>query len=181
MKLILVTGVIGSGKDYFIEQYKRNHPDENVRHIKFAEPIVDLASRMFNVNLADKQVYESWKAVYENRKWLVDIGQNLKKVFGNNIFAKRALHRVIDMRGNPNIHTCIITDFRFPVEFYEFWNNSLRSFEIHFTDFHSERYKIAPEQVSERMAIWLLEQGAKDGQVWSHLDFKKLIEKYKEE
>jgi len=179
MKIILVTGVIGSGKDYFVEQYKREHPDERVEHLKFATPIVDLASRMFGLNLHDKETYEAWKAIPENRKWMVDIGQSLKAVFGKNIFAKATLDKVEDMVWY-GVNTVIVSDFRFPIEFQEFYNRDIE-FEIHFTDFKSERYKVAREQVTEGMAIWLLSQGYTNGASWNQFEFKNIIDNYVEE
>lgn len=182
MNIILVCGVIGSGKDYFFQKYKREYPEESVVELKFAEPIVRLAENYFDVSLSDKEEYEKWKAIPENRQFLVEIGQSWKKVFGEDVWSNivynkinRSYDSVLDLNT-----TYIVTDFRFPCEIpdnisQKYSNISPYCIKIHFCNFVSERYDNKIGQYTEKMAQWVVSKGFDDGMEWSYEEFISLL------
>ena len=94
MKIIMVCGVIGSGKDYFLEQYKKEHPDEDVVEIKFAEPLKAIIGNMYSIDISDKDKYEEWKNKPENRLLLQNLAEGIKDNLSQTIFAKKAVDRM---------------------------------------------------------------------------------------
>lgn len=177
MKIILISGVIGSGKDYWAEQYKKDHPTENIVHLRFAESLRDICEGMFGIPANNDNAYTDWKNIPQNRQFMVSLGQNLKRVYGDSFFAKQVANKLWD---NPNKEntTFLITDFRFPVEFWtlaNYFDTNKPQITVVFKDYHSDRYKVIPEQSSEQMAIWLLERGYKDNDLIREDNFARLL------
>ena len=168
----MLCGVIGSGKDFYSHEYARNHPNERVEIIRFATPLRNICAKLYNFDANDEVAYEKFKA--ENRKIMVDLGQAMKDEMGLDIFAVAAGEKMWP-RFKENI-TFIIPDFRFPVEFGTMMDFFVPN--VVFCNYHSDRYEINPEQVTEQMAIWLVEQGYQHGQVFSALEFEKIMQKY---
>ena len=175
MKIILLTGVIGSGKDHYAECYKAAHPDESVAIVHLAEPLREIVENMFDVD-----DYTKWKSVSKNRKLMVDLGQSIKKVFGQDFFMRRIVDAYNLELAVWFDRTLIIPDFRFPVEIKSLIERTLinpRKVSVVFCDYHSDRYESRPEQESEKMALWLRER-LKDGQEMLGDEFLKLISEY---
>lgn len=187
MKLILVTGVIGSGKDYYVQKYQEEHPDELVVHMKFAGALRTIAAESFGEELWDDDIYEKWKAIEDNRMFLINLGVSLKKNISEDIFANILVKQFLRYAKHittDNI-TLIISDFRFPIEFESIcchWDLIDRFEEVNvqvvLVDYKSPRYAIKKNQVSELMAIWLIEQGYKHGTVWDEDGFVKVMNEY---
>jgi len=179
MRIILLTGVIGSGKDYFAKEYIKKHPAEKVKELKFAASLRDIVEGMYNIPKGDEAAYEAFKAIPANRGFMVKLGQNLKRVYGQEFFAEKIADTIYnDMDVCDTIDTYLISDFRFPIEFWTLFNAFPDKLQIIFCDYHSERYELRPEQVSERMAIWLLGEGIKDREQISILNFVLLMKEY---
>ena len=173
MKVYLVCGVIGSGKDFFFKKYKRENPKERIEQLVIANSLRLLASKIYGLDLLDNATYEAWKE--QNRQKLVDLGSNLKDIFGEDILTLGVTNKIKDNQ------TYILTDFRFPAEFFSITETvSLKDITVVFMNYKSARYCLKPEQVTERMACWLVAQGYKDGQEWDYWQFEKVMKRYKE-
>lgn len=168
----MLCGVIGSGKDHYANQYIKAHPKERVEVMKFALPLRRICASLFKFDANDEVAYEKFKA--ENRQFMVELGQFMKEEMGQNLFARAIADKIEDMEDR--VDTILITDFRFPVEF---WSLSER-FNVYviFCNYKSSRYAIRPEQVSEQMAIWLMEEGLYDGMYISASAFSDIMKKY---
>lgn len=179
MKIILITGVIGSGKDYFARQYQEDHPNETVKELKFAASLRDITEGMFDIPKGDESAYEAFKAIPANRQFMVALGQNLKRVYGQGFFAERILDMICsDAYCAAKIDAYLISDFRFPIEFSTLFSTFPDKLDITFCDYHSDRYELRPEQVSEQMAIWLLSKGLRDREKISVERFAELMKEY---
>lgn len=170
MKVILVCGVIGSGKDYFVKKYRKDHPEEIVEEKKFAWPIRQFVGKLVGVNLMNEATYESWKADPKNRQLLVDVGQYMKEATTEDVWAVGVLNQLTEDK------TYIISDFRFPIEFRVIC--SKYEAIIHFCNYKSARYTINPNQISERMACFLVSKGIPDNQDFTCSEFDKLINEF---
>lgn len=181
MKIILISGVIGSGKDYWAEQYKKEHTTENIVHLCFAESLRDICEGMFGIAPNDDKAYEAFKAIPANRGFMVMLGANLKRVYGDNFLARYVKNK-IESSANKENATFLITDFRLPVEFFEFYY-SLRGKDVSviFCDYHSDRYAILPDQYTEQMAIYFLSKGLKHGQEIDNITAYYLLKEYENE
>lgn len=145
-KVILVCGVIGSGKDYYAQQYIIDNPDERVGIYKLSNKLKDLAELEFG-KIDD---YEAFKL--KNREWLQSKADEMKDTYGQTYFAKECFRSI----RFDDYDTIIITDFRF---FYElkFFNEAsslFDDFDVYWTfcDYHSERYDDKNTHNSEEMA-----------------------------
>lgn len=176
MKITLLTGVIGSGKDFYAEEYTRLNPTEKIKHLHFAGTLRDITEGMFNIPKGDDKAYTEWKSIPDNRKFMVDLGQNLKRVYGENFFAIKVAQEIERLQSDYD--TFIVSDFRFPVEFWAIWAGFRFNTEVVFCNYKSPRYEIRPEQVSEQMAIWLLKNGFKERQAMIANEFAKVMAKY---
>lgn len=171
MKIILISGVIGSGKDFFVEKYRLSRPGEKIMHLKFASGLVKIASETFGVDLSDSHNYDKWKLTGKNRTFLINLGCALKRHVDIAIFPKMVINE-IKAGMEDGYDTFVISDFRFPVEYFTIKNfvegtsGDRRALEVYTTDFKSYRYEIRHEQSSERMAIMLRSRGAYDGMNW---------------
>lgn len=181
MKIIFVCGVIKSGKDYYFEEYKRQHPDEEVIEIKLSNPIREMIEIVDGIDLSDKAVYEQWKSIPENRQKMVDLGAYLKTVKDKLIFAEIALYNILHCENGEN-KTFIISDFRFPFELDPFAHYAYHVDEgdiyVHFCNYKSEGYNSSIDQHTEYMAQWLCRQGYEHNTHWNLDDFLTLIQKY---
>ena len=86
MNIILLCGVIGSGKDYYANKYIKDNPDKKVEILRFAEPIRQIAGYVYGFDPSNDVEYADFKE--KNRNFLIDLGQGMKNVMGNDIFAK---------------------------------------------------------------------------------------------
>lgn len=177
MKIIMVCGVIGSGKDYFLEQYKREHPDEDVVEIKFAEPLRAIVSNMYSIDISDKAKYEEWKNKPENRLLLQNLAEGIKDNLSQTIFAKKAVDKIKDYVFNyyrnegMKLPTFIISDFRYKEELDVVFNHTNYIFSslcdcnlyVYFTNYISDRYDKTNTHKSEKMAQDMVKDGYEDG------------------
>jgi hypothetical protein len=172
MKVLLVTGVIGSGKDFFAHEYKKNHPEENVEIIRFATPLRNICAKLYNFDANDDIAYEKFKI--ENRRFMVELGQSMKDELGQELFAKEVVKKLL-VREVEDV-TFIIPDFRFPIEYLYM----LSDFDIKvvFCNYHSDKYKIIPDQTSEQMAIWMINNGFRNRQEFYREDFYRILNYY---
>lgn len=178
MKVILVAGVIGSGKDHFADEYIKSHPEEDVKVIRFAEPLREIIEDMYGV--VGDLAYTQWKSVPANRKFMVDLAHAIKKSFGEDFFVRNLIEKYNLELAVWFPTTFIIPDFRFPYEITSLIRRTLLSdnwVSVVFCNFHSHRYEIREDQESERMAIWLKDK-LNDGDTIIGGDFLKLISKY---
>lgn len=173
VKVILVCGVIKSGKDYYCSTYASEHPNERVIHYKFAEPIVSLASIMSGVDLSIPEVYEEWKKVGNNRQILVDIGLYLKSEFGETCLVERVINKIKGLSANKPT-TILISDLRFVFEARLFQKQGL-DVEVHFCNYVSEDYNDTINQPTERMAQLLSKLGIPHNSHWSIDEFMNKI------
>ena len=142
----MVCGVIGSGKDYYAQQYIINNPDERVGIYKMSSKLKDLAELEFG----KIDNYEDFKL--KNREWLQNKADEMKKAYGSQYFAKECFRSI----KFDDYDTIIITDFRFPYEL-SFFHKASELFEDFYVcwtlcDYHSERYDDTNGHNSERMA-----------------------------
>lgn len=179
MKIILITGVIGSGKDYWAKQYIKEHPNETVKCLHFIATLRDIIEGLYNLPKGDEEAYTAWKSKPENRSFMVALGREIKRVYGDDFFAERVLDIICsDAYCSGKIDTYLISDFRFPIEFWTLFNTFPDKLEIIFCNYLSDRYELRPEQVSEQMAIWLLEKGLEDRENIDTRVFAELIKEY---
>ena len=145
-KVILVCGVIGSGKDYYAQQYIIDNPDERVGIYKLSNKLKDLAELEFG-KIDD---YEAFKL--KNREWLQNKADEMKDTYGQTYFAKECFRSI----RFEDYDTIIITDFRFfyEIEFFNEASDLFRDFDVYWTfcDYHSERYDDKNTHNSEEMA-----------------------------
>ena len=172
MKVILVCGVIGSGKDYFVKKYRKDHPEEVVEEKKFASPIRQFVGKLVGVNLMNETTYESWKADPKNRQLLVDVGQYMRDTFGEKIISSTIINQL-----KSGVDTYIISDFRMPVEFHDFRERGF-DFSVHFCNYKSQRYDATKEQITEKLAQFLVSKGFSDNQDFTCSEFDKLINEF---
>ena len=179
MRIILLTGVIGSGKDYFAKEYIKKHPNEKVKHLKFAASLRDITEGMFDIPKGDEEEYTKWKGLGDNRQFMVDLGRELKRVYGDDFFAEKIADSIFnDMDTCDTKDTYLISDFRFRIEFWTMFQSFPDKLQIIFCNYKSERYAICPEQVSEQMAIWLLGKGVEDRTELGTGFFAELMREY---
>lgn len=145
-KVILVCGVIGSGKDYYAQQYILDNPDERVGIYKLSNKLKDLAELEFG-KIDD---YETFKL--KNREWLQNKADEMKDTYGQTYFAKECFRSI----RFDDYDTIIITDFCFPYElrFFNEASSLFDDFDVYWTfcDYHSERYDDKNTHNSEEMA-----------------------------
>jgi len=179
MRIILLAGVIGSGKSFYANQYKQEHPEEKVVCLNFAASLRDIVEGMYNIPKGDEQAYTEWKSKPENRKLMVDLGRELKRVYGDDFFAEKVADTIFnDMDTCETKDTYIISDFRFPIEFWTMLQAFSNNLQIIFCNYKSDRYELRPEQVSEQMAIWLLGKGIEDRTELGVGFFAELMKEY---
>ena len=203
VNIICLVGVIGSGKDYFVETYKKEHPKEGVFEIKIGSTLTKIASNIYGVDLSNKELYEKWKYEGNNRIKLITLAESIKLYLGKNIFATQAVRKIADIireeesQENNKIITFIISDSCFPNDIETvcdtlelFYLNTISAFviygdgtilldrRIHFCNFKSPRYSIKKDQPREQFPIFLIDQGFADGTEWSYEEFTKVIDLY---
>lgn len=149
-KLVLLSGVQGSGKDYYADMFVSQHEEGAAYHLKFASLIREVFSSIVGKNLMDNQIYSEWKEQGDNRKKMVYFGIYLKVIFGEDVFAQYIRNKIRDIRKKNEDAMIVVSDFRFPVEY-----RALEELQpqVYFCNYKSDRYAIKPEEVSERMAI----------------------------
>lgn len=168
MKIILLMGVIGSGKDYYAQQYKAQVNTETVIIKKFATPIVEIANLFSPVNLQDSLIYENWKQSVENRFSLIKLSILLKKYTNQTIFSTMAANdadRTLTESVVNKPITLIYTDCRFVHEvkaLKEIAKKHNATFSVQFCNYKSERYQLSPAQPTEKLAIKLLSDLSSD-------------------
>lgn len=115
MKLIGISGKAGSGKDtvadYLFEKY-------GFLKIAFADPLKSAASDIFGVNLgmfydrdAKEEIISFWGK--SPRQMAQDLGQQLKPVFGEDLWLKRWFLSYQQMRDTDHV---VVPDARFDLE-----------------------------------------------------------------
>lgn len=169
MKIILLMGVIGSGKDYYAEQYITQHPKEVVLIRKFATPLKLLVNATVSENLLDLETYEQWKLHLPNREKLVKLAIELKDLFHKRILTQATINLLKqDLEDfdywQPNL-TIIFTDCRLLHEIEEIHKlaeDLQASFEIILCNYKSTRYQIIPFHPTEKFAIKLLDDFKND-------------------
>ena len=169
MKITLICGVIGSGKDYIAN----NIQVPIYYKFKFAKILRSMAD-----NVAGSTLYEDWKKEPKNRLFLQKMGDLLKEIYGVNFFAQhisRAIKSWVDYE-NSDMQHFVISDFRFPYEYEtikkDFPNANIG---IYLTDYRSERYDENNDHCSEKMAQKLLRSGIPTNQLIDNLTFEKYL------
>ena len=160
-KIILICGVVGSGKDYYFEQYKKEHPNETIHKLKFSSSLVKMAEEEFGVILDTPEKYEEFKL--KNRRYLQYTSEEVKQRLGIDYFANAELGNIFKIGPND---TAIITDFRFPYELTTILNNTKsKDTEIYVVlcNYHSSRYNDKILHISEMMAQGMIENGFPSG------------------
>lgn len=171
-QIILVFGVKGSGKDYFVENYKKvfeklpiaNTFKEQVIVLKFADPLTKLFSDIYGIDLSDKILYENWKL--ENRHLLQNAGTSLKNIFGKDIFGKYVeaqIRKYLSIKKD-RFTTFIITDLRFLDELQPILLLPEIQIKFYFANYHSPKYSLDDSHESEKLA-----------QAWAKADKKKVF------
>lgn len=160
-KIILICGVVGSGKDYYFNLYKRTHPDENVHRLKFSSSLLGFAENEYGIELDTPEKYEEFKL--KHRRYLQYKSEEIKQTLGINYFSDVELDKINLMGEND---TAIITDFRFPYEIENILNktNALDT-EVYMIlcNYHSDRYDDKITHISEMMAQGMIENGFPSG------------------
>lgn len=169
MKITLICGVIGSGKDYAAD----NIGISPLYKLKFAGILRGMA-----YNVAGSVPYDEWKILPKNRLFLQKMGDILKEIYGVDYFAQH-ISRAINQRSNndnsKDAHF-VISDFRFPYEYETIKANFPNAkIGIYLADYHSERYDAANDHCSEKMAQKLLKSGMTTNQIIDNLTFEKYL------
>lgn len=180
-EIILVFGVKGSGKDYFVENYKKvfeklpiaNACKEQIVVLKFAAPLTKLLSDMYGIDLSDTLLYEQWKV--ENRHLLQNAGSSLKNMFGKDIFGKYVEAQIREYlsinKGKST--TFIITDLRFLDELQPILLLSESQIRFYFTNYHSPKYSLDDSHESEKLAQAWAKAGKKEG-FYTYTEFMQI-------
>ena len=188
LNIICLVGVIGSGKDYYVEHYKAEE-GEIVHEIKIGNLMTKIAADVYKTDLSTKQLYEKWKNTEDNREKLITLVESIKKYLGEDIFANRTakeINEFVWQNIDAETITCIVSDACFPSDIKTIYNITtipvipmrLANFKVHFCNYKSPRYAIIPSQPREKFPIFLINQGFQDGQVWNYEEFKTIIEFY---
>lgn len=169
MKITLICGVIGSGKDYTAGKIKISP----FHRLKFASILRDMAR-----NIDDWLPYEEWKILPQNRLFLQRQGDLLKEIYGMDFFAQHISRKIDLWSDNGNIKDAhfVISDFRFPYEYETIKKNFPKAeIQIYLVDYHSERYDANNDHCSEKMAQKLLKSGMPINQFIDKLTFEKYL------
>ena len=194
VNIICLVGVIGSGKDHFVETYKKKEGEE-VFEIKIGSTLTKIASDIYGVDLSNKELYERWKYTDNNRSKLVTLAESIKFHLGKNIFATQAAQKIVGIISGKGRHekdeilTFIISDSCFPndikticnvLELFYLHNVEINSLDcrIHFCNYKSPRYSIKKDQPREQFPIFLIKEGFKDNTEWSYEEFEILYDTY---
>lgn len=180
-QIILVFGVKGSGKDYFVEKYKENLEKlpiaktfkEEVVVLKFAAPLTILISDMYGIDLSDTLLYEQWKV--ENRHLLQNAGSSLKNMFGKDIFGKYVeaqIRKYLSINKGKST-TFIITDLRFLDELQPILLLSESQIRFYFTNYHSPKYSLDDSHESEKLAQAWAKANKKEG-FYTYTEFMQI-------
>lgn len=180
-QIILVFGVKGSGKDFFVEKYKKeleelpiaNTFKEQVIVLKFADPLTKLFSDIYGINLSDKILYEDWKL--ENRHLLQNAGTSLKNIFGKDIFGKyvEAQIRKYLSINKDKFTTFIITDLRFLDELQPILLLAEIPIKFYFTNYRSPKYSLDDSHESEKLAQAWAKANKKEG-FYTYAEFMQI-------
>lgn len=180
-EIILVFGVKGSGKDYFVENYKKvfeklpiaNACKEQIVVLKFAAPLTTLVSDMYGIDLSDTLLYEQWKV--ENRHLLQNAGSSLKNIFGKDIFGKyvEAQVRKYLSINKDKFTTFIITDLRFLDELQPILLLSEIQIRFYFTNYRSPKYSLDDSHESEKLAQAWAKANKKEG-FYTYTEFMQI-------
>lgn len=194
VNIIYLVGVIGSGKDYFVETYKKKHPKEEVFEIKIGSTLTKIASYIYGVDLSNKELYEEWKYEESNRVKLVKLSESIKYYLGNNIFVKNAVDNIINKLivndKSKKTLTFIISDSCFPSDisfiykeidscYHHYRSDYTVDHIVHFCNYKSPKYCLKEDQPREKFPIFLINEGFKDNTEWLYSDFEKIISYYK--
>ena len=176
MKIIMVNGVIGAGKDTYALRYASEHPEESVHIVKFGKGIVDMCAHICGIDLSDPYTYEQWKSDPQNRLLLQNVGEAAKIVIGEDVWSKKALE-YIDRVPNRDNNTFIVTDFRYPVEFNTFYGR-YPFVEVAFVDFRSSRYDNTNPHKSEMLAQYMVQRWVEDNTIIKGYRMGGIISEY---
>ena len=169
MKITLICGVIGSGKDYIAENMRISQ----YHKFKFAKLLRDMAR-----NINNSMPYDEWKILPKNRQFLQREGDLLKEIYGEEFFAQHISRKIGLWSDNGNIKDAhfVISDFRFPYEYETIKKNFPKAeIQIYLADYHSERYDANNDHCSEKMAQKLLKSGMPTNQFIDKLTFEKYL------
>lgn len=122
MKIVLLSGWSGAGKDTVGARLVAEH---EFKRYAFADPVKDVAAALygFDRRLADTQEGKATVVPQRNwlmpagrtvREWVIQVGEDRKKVHGGGIWAQKIAAQILDapsFRGR-----YVLTDWRFPEE-----------------------------------------------------------------
>lgn len=187
-KIILVAGVMGSGKDSFAHWYKdaydlRAVEGERERcHIMyFGDGLVQLLAAMRKLKMDMRKGtkrYEWWRRFRKVRWQLQTVGDAVRRAYGADFFARRTKEEMLELWDEYD--TFIISDFRYPAEFEVMLELDAKVY-VTLKNFYSDRYTNEDEHKSEKMAQWMLNNGVPTDMMIPSEDFVPILERLKEE
>ena len=200
-KLILITGVIGSGKDYLAQSLKAQYEHRGyfVRTVAFADIVKEFIAIYEGIPILDKTFYDNWKKNPLNRERLIRTAYSMKLVFGKEMIAHKTAKTIEELlftdQRQEKVLT-IVTDLRFWYEFHPViskWQEIKDAYafntaidctfyepQIFLKNFKSERYLIK-DSPSEAFPQWIIKTYPKDDTLFTLSAFKSLIKKFLEE
>ena len=171
MKIILICGVVGAGKDTFANEMLIY--EDNCKIMRLAKPLRTICCDIYKFDNSEEG-YTEWKS--QNRGKMVDMAQAMKKTMGKHIFAQGLINNLYDKKIDADI--ILVPDFRDPVEFTCFLDYfELKDIEVVFTNYKSDRYEIRDDP-DEKMAQFLIKKGLKHREGILAEDFLFLMEEY---
>lgn len=191
VNIIYLVGVIGSGKDHYVEHYKVKE-GEVIHEIKIGSTLTKIASDIYGVDLSNKELYEKWKYTENNREKLITLAESIKFHLGNEVFAERAAIEILETikrSANIKVLTFIISDSCFPSDIQTIYSyvegallydlDCILFYKIHFCNYKSSKYSIIPTQPREKFPIFLINEGFETGREWSYGEFKYILNQYR--
>lgn len=168
IKIYGFCGVMGSGKGYRCQKLKEQ---EGFLQIDFADCLREMVWKMLDWSPANAEEYDLFKkgemfipkyGKLNGRLLLQRIGATMREIDAD-FWAKQwkeTVERAISM-GYTNI-CCSDLRYENEIEILKSFRNKAKVV-IEFCDYHSERYNAESTHESEAMAIKLLKDGMKDG------------------
>lgn len=164
-KIIFLTGVIGSGKDYNASKYEKMGYEK----LSFADGVRDIAWQCLSWKPSSDEEYIKFKNMkislsnnnqvkseISGRDLLINIGDGFRDILDSKIWIK-LLEKKLNKSSNDKF---VISDCRYPNEILYFFAS--HDIEIKFCNYKSERYTLLDSR-SEWMARKFIELGFQDG------------------
>jgi hypothetical protein len=155
-------GVIGSGKDYKAESYKKN----GYIHVNFADPLKEIIFKTLKINnIKDHNKYEMFKDNYWNPITKVFPSFTGRDILQLGNICRQILHEDIWVdaweKSVKDLDKVVVSDIRYPNEAKKII--SLGG-EIYFCNYKSMKYNSKTKFESEKMSQELLNKNFSDGE-----------------